>query len=33
MFRILAHHQVASINQREINLEEEFLRFYREDEK
>jgi ABC-2 type transport system ATP-binding protein len=29
LFRILAHHQVASINQREINLEDEFLRFYK----
>ena len=31
LFRILAHYQVASINQREINLEEEFLSFYRGD--
>ena len=29
LFRILAHYQVASISQREINLEEEFLSFYR----
>ena len=29
LFKILASHRVASISQREINLEEEFLRFYR----
>lgn len=28
MFKVLARHKVASINQREVNLEEEFLRFY-----
>lgn len=29
MFAVLARHKVASINQREINLEEEFLRYYK----
>lgn len=29
MFKVLARHKVASINQQEINLEEEFLRFYK----
>ncbi len=28
MFKLLARHKVASINQREINLEEEFMHFY-----
>lgn len=30
MFRVLAKHKVASINQRELSLEGEFLRFYGE---
>jgi hypothetical protein len=29
MFKVLANHKVAGINQQEINLEEEFLRFYK----
>ena len=29
LFRVLARHQVAGINQQEINLEDEFLRFYK----
>lgn len=29
MFAVLARHKVASINQREINLEDEFLRYYK----
>lgn len=29
LFKVLAKSQVAGINQREINLEEEFLRFYK----
>lgn len=28
LFRVLARHRVVAINQRELNLEEEFLRFY-----
>jgi ABC-type multidrug transport system ATPase subunit len=28
LFRVLARHRVASINQRDINLEEEFLSYY-----
>ena len=28
MFKVLAKHKVATINQREINLEEEFMHFY-----
>lgn len=28
MFRVLARHKIATINQREVNLEAEFLRFY-----
>jgi ABC-2 type transport system ATP-binding protein len=31
LFKVLARHKVAGINQREINLEEEFLNFYKED--
>jgi ABC-2 type transport system ATP-binding protein len=29
LFKVLAKHKVAGINQQEINLEEEFLRFYK----
>lgn len=29
MFRLLARHKVAQINQREVNLEDEFLHFYK----
>jgi hypothetical protein len=29
MFKILAEHKVAGINQQELNLEEEFLHFYK----
>jgi ABC-2 type transport system ATP-binding protein len=32
LFAVLARHKVNSITQREANLEEDFLRFYREDE-
>ena len=32
LFAVLAHHKVNSITQREANLEDDFLRFYREDE-
>jgi ABC-2 type transport system ATP-binding protein len=31
LFAVLARHKVVSITQREANLEEDFLRFYRED--
>jgi len=33
LFRVLAKHKVASINQREVSLENEFLHFYRGDGK
>lgn len=33
LFAILARHKVISVTQREANLEEDFLRFYREDDK
>ncbi len=33
MFRVLARHKVAAINQRELNLEDEFLHFYSEGKK
>ncbi len=29
MFKVLARHKVVSINQREVSLEDEFLRFYK----
>ena len=32
LFAVLARHKVMSLNQREVNLEEEFMRFYRGDE-
>lgn len=31
MFRVLAKHEVTSINQREVNLEEDFLQFYEKE--
>jgi ABC-2 type transport system ATP-binding protein len=33
MFRVLARHKVVAINQRELNLETEFLHFYKEEKK
>ena len=33
LFRVLARHNVSSINQREVDLEHEFLRFYKGDGK
>lgn len=32
LFEVLSKHQVNGINQREANLENEFLAFYKEDE-
>jgi ABC-2 type transport system ATP-binding protein len=31
LFALLAHHHVVHLEQQEVNLEEEFLRFYRKD--
>jgi hypothetical protein len=32
LFKVLSRHKVANLTQREINLEEEFLHFYKRGE-